>query len=190
MIFKAPRVFSRANAAFLAALAALSFSADASAQRGEPKAFLYEEAHEKEEDAPAYVWRTESSPPMVLQHGSFTSYQVNIFNGQNVVNDAANEPSITVDPTNPNRMAIGWRQFYSVQSNARRGGWAYTANGGTTWAFQGSLDNTFRSDPVLAADRTGTFFYLSLVTNFYDDMWRSGERRPILDPPRSSDRRR
>ena len=52
-------------------------------------------------------------------------------NGQNITGDAANEPSICVDPTNPNRMAIGWRQFNSVASNFRQSGWGYTSNGGT-----------------------------------------------------------
>ena len=32
-------------------------------------------------------------------------------NGQNITADAANEPSISVDPTNRNKMVIGWRQF-------------------------------------------------------------------------------
>src|SRR5437667_10639085 len=41
-----------------------------------------------------------------------TSFQVNVgTNGQNIAGDAANEPSICIDPNNPNRIAIGWRQF-------------------------------------------------------------------------------
>ena len=31
--------------------------------------------------------------------------------GNNIVGDAANEPSISVDPTDGNKIAIGWRQF-------------------------------------------------------------------------------
>ncbi len=112
---------------------------------------------------------------MVLQWGAFTSYQVNVgANGLNIVGDAANEPSITVDPTNPNKMAIGWRQFNSVASNFRQGGWAYTSDDGITWTFPGVLeDNVFRSDPVLFSTDTGTFFYLSLLQSFQDDMFRS-----------------
>src|SRR5438874_2336794 len=34
--------------------------------------------------------------------------------GMNMLGDAANEPSIAVDPTAPNRIAIGWRQFDTV----------------------------------------------------------------------------
>ena len=71
-------------------------------------------------------------------------------------------------------MAIGWRQFNSVASNFRQAGWGYTSNGGTTWTFPGVLENNvFRSDPVLASDDTGRFFYLSLLQTFFDDMWRS-----------------
>ena len=33
--------------------------------------------------------------------------------------------------------------------------------------------NVFRSDPVLNSDSAGRFFYLSLLQNFFDDLWRS-----------------
>ncbi len=133
------------------------------------------EAMEKYEDAPALVWRTGESPRMVSQFGPFTSYQVNVSaNGLNITGDAGNEPSICVDPTNPAKMAIGWRQFNSVSSNFRQSGWGYSSNGGVNWTFPGVLENNvFRSDPVLAADETGRFFYLSLIQSFFDDMWRS-----------------
>jgi hypothetical protein len=132
------------------------------------------EPFEKEEDAPMFIFRNSVSPGKISQLGTFTSVQVNVdANGQNIVGDAANEPSITIDPTNPNRMSIGWRQFNSVESNFRQGGWAYTSNGGASWTFPGVLDNSFRSDPVLASTENGTFYYLSLVPNFFDDIWRS-----------------
>jgi len=112
---------------------------------------------------------------MVSQYDTFTSYQVNVdSNGHNILGDAANESSIAVDPTNPNKMTIGWRQFNSVTSNFRQGGWGYTTDGGTTWTFPGVLENgVFRSDPVLNSNETGNFFYLSLLNSFCDDMWRS-----------------
>lgn len=126
------------------------------------------------QDPPARVWRTSSTPRMISTHGAFTSYQVNVgANGMNIFGDAANEPSITIDPSNPKRMSIGWRQFDFVESNFRKGGFAYTTNGGLDWIFPGNLTQGFRSDPVLIADSTGRFFYLSLVPNFYDDIWRS-----------------
>ena len=71
-------------------------------------------------------------------------------------------------------MSIGWRQFNSVASNFREAGFAYTTNGGTRWIAPGVLqNNVFRSDPVLNSDTAGRFFYLSLVQNFFDDLWRS-----------------
>ena len=71
-------------------------------------------------------------------------------------------------------MSIGWRQFNSVASNFRQAGFAYTTNGGTRWIAPGVLENNvFRSDPVLNSDTAGRFFYLSLVQNFFDDLWRS-----------------
>jgi hypothetical protein len=130
---------------------------------------------EKPGDVPALLKPTESSPQMISQFGNFTSYQVNVnSSGQNIVGDAANEPSICVDPTNPAKMAIAWRQFDNVNSNFRQAGWAYTTDGGTSWTFPGRLENNvFRSDPVLNSDATGRFFYLSLLQSFFDDIWRS-----------------
>ena len=115
------------------------------------------------------------SPALVSSFGPYISYQVNVdANGNNRLGDAANEPSICADPNNPNRMSIGWRQFDSVSSNFRQAGFAYTTNGGTRWFAPGVLqNNVFRSDPVLNADTAGRFFYLSLLQNFFDDLWRS-----------------
>src|SRR5262245_45986228 len=62
--------------------------------------------------APLGTYRLETSPRMISQFGPFVSYQVNVDqNGNNIVGDAANEPSISVDPTDGNKMSIGWRQF-------------------------------------------------------------------------------
>ena len=115
------------------------------------------------------------SPALVSQFGPYTSYQVNVDASENNrVGDAANEPSICVDRHNPNKMSIGWRQFNSVASNFREAGFAYTTNGGTRWIAPGVLENNvFRSDPILNSDTAGRFFYLSLVQNFFDDLWRS-----------------
>ena len=73
---------------------------------------------------------------MISPFGLFVSYQVNVDAiGNNIIGDAANECSISVDPTDGNRMAIGWRQFNSVSSNFRQGGWGYTTDAGTTGPF-------------------------------------------------------
>ena len=130
---------------------------------------------EKYNMPPAYIYRLETGPRMVSQFGLFTSFQVNVdSDGNNILGDAANESSITVDPTNHNRMAIGWRQFNSVQSDFRQGGWGFTTDAGTTWTFPGVLeDNVFRSDPVLGSDEAGNFFYLSLLESFCENMYGS-----------------
>src|SRR6267142_489435 len=130
---------------------------------------------EKYDNPPGYIYRLETSPRMISPHGVFISYQANVdANGNNIIGDAANECSISVDPTNTSKMAIGWRQFNNVASNFRQGGWGFTTDGGVTWTFPGVLENNvFRSDPVLDSNETGTFFYLSLRETFYDDIWRS-----------------
>lgn len=96
---------------------------------------------------------------------NFFTTQVNVDSlNRNIVGDAANEPSIAVDPTNPNRMVIGWRQFNTITSNFRQAGYAYTTDGGRRWRFPGVIQpGIFRSDPVLDADRFGNFYYNSLT---------------------------
>lgn len=85
--------------------------------------------------------------------------------GQNIPNDAANEPSIVVDPKNPIRMAIGWRQFDSISSNFREAGFAYSFDGGRSWKA-GTIENgIFHSDPVLEADSNGNYYYLALESS-------------------------
>ena len=130
---------------------------------------------EKYDNPPALIYRLDTSPRMISPHGVFTSYQVNVdANGNNIVGDAANECTISVDPTNGNKMVIGWRQFNNVTSNFRQGGWGYTTDAGVHWTFPGVLqNNVFRSDPVTDSDETGTFFYLSLLETFCENMYRS-----------------
>ena len=113
--------------------------------------------------------------PISTSYG--TSYQVNVnATGQNIPGDAANEPSMCVDPLKPSRMAIGWRQFDTTNSSFRQSGVAYTANGGLHWTFPGNLEaGTFRSDPVLASDANGIFYYLGIsnAATFACDLLRS-----------------
>ena len=167
------------KARFFICLVLLSGLATASALEP-PRKLSRTEPLETYDNPPAPPRKIETSPRMISQHDTFTSYQANVdANGHNILGDAANEPSISVDPTNGNKMAIAWRQFNSVTSNFRQGGWGYTTNGGTSWTFPGVLqNNVFRSDPVSNSDETGAFFYLSLQSNqaesfFCDDLWRS-----------------
>ena len=137
------------------------------------------EPFEKYDNPPAPPRKIETSPRRVSQFGVFTSYQVNVdANGNNIIGDAANECTISVDPTNTSRMVIGWRQFDDVTSNFRQAGNGYTTDGGLTWTFPGVLQpGFFRSDPVTQSDENGNFFYNSLRSDgfsfFCTDIWRS-----------------
>ena len=113
--------------------------------------------------------RTRPAIASLLTPGLPVSVQVNVDEeGRNIVGDAANEPSIAIDPMNPDRMVIGWRQFDSIESNFREAGYAYSRDGGQTWTFPGVLEEgAFRSDPVLAADPDGVFYYLSYEPNVH-----------------------
>src|SRR5262249_23028126 len=115
-------------------------------------------------------------------------------NGNNILGDAANEPSIAVDPTDSNKMAIGWRQFDTINSDFRQAGWGYTIDGGIHWTFPGVLQTgLFRSDPVLHFNEVGDFFYLSLRSDgfsfFCDDVWGSlngGQSWSLLSPEKGA----
>jgi hypothetical protein len=115
------------------------------------------------------------SAPKTLVRGAYVSVQVNVDgSGLNIVGDAANEPSIAVNPLNPSNMVIAWRQFDSISSNFRQGGWAYTFDRGLHWTFPGVLTpGVFRSDPVVDTDSHGVFYYQSLKSNFLMDTFTS-----------------
>jgi len=106
-----------------------------------------------------------TSPAYRFSSTDFFATQVNVIDTNlNIVGDAANEPSIAVDPTDPNRMAIGWRQFDTVNNNFRQAGYAFTNDGGQVWTFPGVIEpGVFRSDPVLDSDSSGIFYYNSLT---------------------------
>ena len=100
------------NASFFFCLISLVALPAASGQTLPPAGRFPEPLEKYEMMPPAQIYRLETSPRMISRYGPFTSFQVNVdANGNNIVGDAANEPSISVDPTDGNKMAIGWRQF-------------------------------------------------------------------------------
>lgn len=98
---------------------------------------------------------------------SISTVQVNVDEyGLNILGDAANEPSFAIDRNNPNKIAIGWRQFNTISSNFRQAGYGFSEDGGLSWTFPGVIDaGVFRSDPVLNSDLDGNFYYNSLTNN-------------------------
>ncbi len=123
--------------------------------------------HEVKDDGYVPVSRDDMgrSPGYHYTMSGITTVQVNVdANGLNITGDAANEPSIAIDPTDADKMTIGWRQFNTISSNFRQAGHAYTTDGGLTWTFPGVIQpGIFRSDPVLDFDREGNFYYNSLT---------------------------
>jgi len=106
-----------------------------------------------------------TSPAYRFYSEGFSVVQVNVdIEGNNIVNDAANEPSIAFDQNDPNKIAIGWRQFDNIANSFRQAGYGFTEDAGQTWIFPGVIDpGIFRSDPVLGSDRDGNFYYNSLT---------------------------
>jgi hypothetical protein len=123
----------------------------------------------KENRKDPYVPRSPQPPAaetlMATTSGPYPSVQVNLDElGNNILDDAANEPSIAVDPLDPTRMAIGWRQFDNIASNFRQAGVGHSIDGGLTWTASVIDAGNFRSDPILGADLSGKLHYYSLST--------------------------
>ena len=116
----------------------------------------------------------EKGPAYRISNSTYFTVQVNVDgDGNDIIGDAGNETSIAVDPTNPDRMVIGWRQFDTVNSNFRQAGYGYSTDGGLTWTFPGVLNpGVFRSDPVLDFDAAGNFYYNSLQGTFECDVYK------------------
>jgi len=114
-----------------------------------------------------------TSPAYKFESIEIYTTQVNIdSNGDNIVGDAANETSIAIDPTDPNRMVMGWRQFDDVNNNFRQAGYGFSIDGGLSWTFPGVIDpGVFRSDPVIDFDTEGNFYYNGLTTDFNNNYW-------------------
>ena len=109
-----------------------------------------------------------AAPIAAAQNGR----QINLdpVSGLNIIGDAANEPSLAVSPVDPDVMVVGWRQFPTINSDSRFAGFAYSHDGGLSWTNGGTLDhppnqpaNAEQSDPVLAVNSQGVFFYWSEV---------------------------
>src|SRR6516165_100934 len=168
------------TASLLTCLILLIALGSASAQLAPVRKMPFAEHDERYDNPPAPPQKMETSPRMISPFGVFTSYQVNVdANGHNILGGGASDCVIAVDPTDGNKMTIGWRQFNSLTSNFRQAVWCYTTDAGIHWTFPGVLENNvFRSDPVTKSDEIGQFFYLSLESDintsfFCDNMYRS-----------------
>ena len=137
------------------------------------KADWYEQHEHKNIDPYKPLLNPKFSRPRARNTTGYNIVQVNTVGGLNTLGDAANEPSLTVNPLNPNQIAVGWRQFDNATSNFRQGGYGWTADGGQTWQKGTLTPGVFRSDPVLDTTANGTLHYNSLQTTFYDDEFTS-----------------
>ena len=148
---------------------------------------LRESHRETLDDTYTFISRDnmEKSPAYKFKSRGFETTQVNVdSDGNNIVGDAGNETSIAVDPTNPNRIVIGWRQFDTVDSNFRQAGYGYSTDGGLTWTFPGVINpGVFRSDPVLDFDAEGNFYYNSLTLDFECDVYKIDDGGVSWGPP-------
>ncbi len=123
-----------------------------------------------------------------IEYGPFVSVQVNVGQfGANILGDAANEPSLAIDPTDPDSIVVGWRQFDNILSDFRQAGYSFSTDGGATWSpIDVHQPGIFRSDPVLGVDPDGNFYYYSLSVpggNFLCQSFKSSDGGMSWGPP-------
>ena len=101
----------------------------------------------------------------VISQGVYNSHQVNVdTDGQNIVGDKANEPSIATSLVNQNNIVVGWRSFADAKIPNKQAGYGYSFDGGHSWS-NGTLPSEplqQRTDPVLDTDALGNFYYQSM----------------------------
>src|SRR5712692_1613369 len=93
------------------------------------------------------------------------------------------EPSIAVNPANPNNLVAGFHDLFpKTQDFVCR--FTFTTDGGSNWTRGGATplqtSGNFCSDPAIAADASGTFFYSYLDINF-------GAQHSDVDVAKSTD---
>lgn len=76
------------------------------------------------------------------------------------------EPAIAANPTDPNNLVSAF--FESTSGNNSPGRFAFTTNGGLTWTVGGATPlpsgvTTAGTDPSVAADAAGNFYYASFA---------------------------
>src|SRR5204863_332334 len=124
-------------------LSAISALAQLAPTRQAPR----NEPLEKYDNPPAPPRKIETSPRMISQFGVFTSYQANVdATGQNIVGDAANECSISVDQTDD-----------GINCNGGGVQFQRCTDGGVTWQAPISIPNS----PIygtLDVDTNGNLF--------------------------------
>lgn len=105
-----------------------------------------------------------ASAQSTFSYGNYLSIQMNVdAAGNNIVGDAAHEPTIAFDPNNPDKLVAGWKQFSSVASGNRQGGWAYSDDAGKHWQFQGVVTpGEQRTNIMVDVDSAGHFYYQNL----------------------------
>ncbi len=123
--------------------------------------------------------------PYVVR-GPYRSVQVNVgASGVDVRGDAANSPSMAIDPTDPSKIVIGWQQFGKIKSNFRQAGCAFSHDGGKTWRGSRVLaPGQFRMNPLLKADSGGGFYYFSRSGTDSVELFRSVDGGRAFEPPK------
>ena len=170
-----------------AALCAITVTA---AQAGEPPRSATPPSrffvHEFPPFDPPRLTRDEpvTRPPKFVFRNGYSSTQLNVDEfGANIIGDVANEPTIAIDPTDPDNIVCCWREYEAVGFSSPRVRYALSHDGGQTWAT-GTIDaGVFRTDPVLAVSASGTFYLYSPNEDFDCDLFVSTDKGETWSAP-------
>ncbi|PKD38819.1 hypothetical protein CWO84_17335 [Methylomonas sp. Kb3] len=120
----------------------------------------------------------QAGPSPVISFGQYRSHQVNVdADGQNIIGDKGNEPTLALNPLNPANIVVGWRRFDSPPTAVKHGGYAYSFDGGVSWGtgMLPALPLQTRTDPVLEVDGQGNFYYQSLAISDSTSVFKSSD---------------
>lgn len=106
--------------------------------------------------------------------GLVRAAQINIDTQQmNIIGDAANQPTIAIDPRAPGRMTVAFRRFPNIASNVAQASGAWSNDAGRSWHPFDLDPGVTRTNPLVRSDALGTFFYSSRTTAPLSQMFRS-----------------
>src|SRR3954454_10896412 len=119
-----------------------------------------------------YATASSAHGPVLLRDAE-AGRQTAVLNGRGVQPDTTTEPSIAVNPANPNNVVAGYQMGRVDGGGDASNGYATTFDGGKTWKYGtvpsltkrngGDFDRA--SDAVVAFGPKNTVYYSSLVFN-------------------------
>lgn len=113
---------------------------------------------------PNLAWAGEGEDPCTLwEADGFRSTLLSVGpDGCNSLIDDNSNPSIAIDPENPDRVVVTWRQIPDNTFDRIDAPISYSSDRGATWSHRGSVSNAHRFESSrVAAGSDGAFYHIS-----------------------------